>query len=111
MINPIPYSLFLIPSMRLYLCHGPHCTANGCAKIHAALEQALWDAGLSSAVDLQASGCQDHCDHGPNMIVQLGTTRYYGLTTERVARIVAEHLRGGEPIAEYQATAAMRRGA
>jgi (2Fe-2S) ferredoxin len=97
--------------MRIYLCNGPHCTANGAAKVRSALDQALWDAGLLGAVELHASGCQDHCDHGPNMIVQPDTVRYYGLSAERVARIVAEHLRGGEPITAYLATAAMRRGA
>jgi (2Fe-2S) ferredoxin len=95
--------------MRLYLCNGPHCTARGCAKIRALLDNALWNAGLLDKVEVLATGCQDHCDYGPNMIVQPDNVRYYGLDAERVARIVAEHVRNGTPIAEFIATPEMRR--
>lgn len=94
---------------RLYLCHGPHCSARGAASTRAALDTALWDAGLLSSVELLASGCQDHCDHGPNLLVQPGACRYAGVTPERAAQIVARHLAGGAPVAEWQATPEMRR--
>jgi (2Fe-2S) ferredoxin len=93
---------------RLYLCHGPHCTARGCARIRDALDLALWELRVAG-VELLASGCQDHCDHGPNLLVQPGATRYAGLTAERARRIVAEHLAQGQPIAELEATPEMRR--
>jgi (2Fe-2S) ferredoxin len=95
--------------MRLYLCNGPHCTARGCAKLRSTLDNALWDAGLLDTVELIASGCQDHCDYGPNMIVQPGNLRYYGLDAERIARIVREHLQNGSPINEFIAAPHMRR--
>jgi (2Fe-2S) ferredoxin len=96
-------------SHRLYLCNGPHCTARGAGPTRQALETALWRAGLLSGVELHASGCQDHCDHGPNLLVHPGGCRYAGVTPERAAAIVARHLAGGEPVAEWQATPEMRR--
>ena len=96
---------------RLYLCHGPHCSTRGVAATQRALDAALWDAGLLGAVELIAGGCQDHCDHGPNLLIHPGACRYVGLTPERAAAIVARHLRDGAPVPAWQATSAMRRGA
>ncbi|MFQ3664345.1 MAG: (2Fe-2S) ferredoxin domain-containing protein [Chloroflexaceae bacterium] len=95
---------------RLYLCAGPHCTARG-PGTHATLERALWEAGLLGAVELHLSGCQDHCDHGPNLLVQPGNYRYVGVTAERAAAIIARHLRDGLPTLDWQATPEMRRKA
>lgn len=102
-----PYSTM----KRLYLCQGPSCSARGAIKIRHALTAALWEAGLLDAVELHASGCQDHCDYGPNLLIQPEACRYAGLTTERVVAIVGEHLRDGRPIETWQATPEMRRGA
>ena len=96
---------------RLYLCNGPHCTARGADTTRRALEQALWELGLLTAVELQLSGCQDHCDHGPNLLIYPGACRYVGVTAERAAAIVACHLRSNTPIVAWQATPDMRRGA
>jgi (2Fe-2S) ferredoxin len=95
---------------RLYLCNGPNCAVRGASATRQALDAALWEAGLLDKVELLASGCQDHCDHGPNLLVHPGGCRYVGVDSERAARIVAEHVRGGAPVAEWQATPAMRRG-
>jgi (2Fe-2S) ferredoxin len=95
---------------RLYLCNGPHCAARGCARIRDALDTALWELSVSG-VELLSSGCQDHCDHGPNLLIHPGATRYVGLTAERAREIVREHLRDGRPVEEWIATPQMRRGA
>jgi (2Fe-2S) ferredoxin len=95
---------------RLYLCNGPHCTARGCARVRDALDTALWEQRVEG-VELLASGCQDHCDHGPNLLIHPGATRYAGLTAERAREIVRQHLRGGRPVEEWLATPEMRRGA
>ncbi len=96
---------------RLYLCHGPRCSARGAEAARRALDDALWDADLLGQVELLASGCQDHCDHGPNLLIHPGACRYVGVSAERAAAIVARHLRDGEPVAAWQATPEMRRGA
>lgn len=95
---------------RLYLCHGPNCSARGAEAARRALELALWDAELLEEVELLASGCQDHCDHGPNLLIHPGACRYVAVTPARAAGIVASHLRDGEPVPEWQATPEMRRG-
>lgn len=94
---------------RLYLCHGPHCTARDTAATRRAIEQALWEAGLLGAVELLASGCQDHCNHGPNLLVQPDACRYVGVTPTRAAAIVARHIASDAPIDEWMATPDMRR--
>lgn len=78
---------------RLYLCTGPRCAARG-AGAREALEYALWEAGLLGAVELHLSGCQDRCEQGPNLLVQPGNRRYSGVTLERAAVIVRDHLAG-----------------
>lgn len=94
---------------RLYMCRGPHCTLRGAEAAWRALDMALWDAGLLDKAEVLASGCQDHCEHGPNLLVHPGACRYVGVTLERAAAIVAQHLRDGEPVPEWQATPEMRR--
>lgn len=98
-------------SYRLYLCQGPNCSARGAGATREALDLAIWEAGLLDAVELQASGCQDHCDYGPNLLIYPGGCRYVGVDAARAAAIVARHLRDGEPVPAWQATPAMRRGA
>ncbi len=78
---------------RLYLCTGPRCAASA-AGTRAALENALWEAGLLGVVELRLGGCQDHCDHGPNLLVLPGNLRYAGVTPERAAAIVRDDLTG-----------------
>lgn len=95
---------------RLYLCNGPHCSARGCAALRTHLKTLLWNQRLDDKVELRESGCQDHCDYGPNLLVQPGGIRYAELTAERLERIVREHLGEGDPISEWLATPEMRRG-
>jgi (2Fe-2S) ferredoxin len=94
---------------RLYLCTGPHCSARGARQLQQVFEQALWRQKLLGSAELICTGCQDHCDYGPNLIVRPDEVRYYGLDEERVQRIVAEHLHGKMPVAEFVATSEMRR--
>lgn len=83
---------------RIYLCAGPHCTIHGRAAIERALEAALWDARLTDAVELRASGCQSRCDFAPNLTIWPGPFHYQRLTPETIRRIVAEHLVQGRPV-------------
>jgi (2Fe-2S) ferredoxin len=94
---------------RIYLCNGPHCTARGANGTRQALDIALWEAGMLDITEVQISGCQDHCDHGPNLLVHPGACRYVGVSPERAAAIVTSHLRDNRPIIEWQATPEMRR--
>lgn len=94
---------------RLYLCNGPHCSVRGARALRSALDTALWDAGILAETQITISGCQDHCDHGPNLLVQPGGCRYVALDAERLRAVVQQHLAGNTPIAEWLATPEMRR--
>ncbi len=76
------------PMPRLYLCMGPHCRSRGAADVYAALEQALWQNGLLGTVECIASGCQDRCQRGPNLLIQPGGRRWHGLTPRQISAIV-----------------------
>lgn len=97
------------PRYRAYLCAGPHCSSRGCAALLRQLEAALWERGLDDAVELRAGACQDHCDHGPNLLVWPGPVRYAHLDAAAIKRVVDWLGAGGEPVAELLATPEMRR--
>jgi (2Fe-2S) ferredoxin len=82
---------------RVYVCGGPHCAAAGQAALRRALEDALWDAGLDAEVEVRTSGCQSRCDAAANLTIWPGPHHYSRLTPAAIARIVAEHLKGGAP--------------
>jgi (2Fe-2S) ferredoxin len=96
-------------SYRLYLCHGPNCSARSINHLRAHLTTLLREHQLDASVEVHASGCQDHCAYGPNLLIHPGGIRYVGLTTERLVRIVSEHLISNHPITEWLATSEMRR--
>jgi (2Fe-2S) ferredoxin len=67
----------------------------------ARFEDAVRHAGLSARVDIIGATCRDRCDFGPNANVYPGPTMYNGLDDDAVGRIVAEHLAGGRPVADF----------
>jgi len=97
------------PRYRVYLCGGATCSANGQAALLRALEQALWDYELDGLVELRVSSCQDRCAFGPNLKVWPGPFHYARLTPTAIRQIVAQHLRDGQPVAEWLGNESMRR--
>lgn len=85
-------------SFRVYVCTNIHCRANGGDTILRTFEQCVWEADLTEQVEVMPGGCQSRCSDGPNAAVWPGPTRYGRLTPALVRQIVAEHLRGGEPL-------------
>lgn len=85
---------------RVHLCLGPNCSARGSRALFPLLEDAVRRAGLADRVELIGSTCRDRCGFGPAMNVYPGPTMYNGLDEAAIARIVSEHLLGGDPIAE-----------
>jgi (2Fe-2S) ferredoxin len=84
----------------VFLCPGPEC----CAR----------EAGLATWDELKArlkacgapalrtkAECLRVCAGGPWMVVYPEGTWYGGVTPERCARIVKEHVEGGRPVAEW----------
>ncbi len=75
--------------VRLYLCMGPNCRSRGAAELRMALEQALWRHKLLDRVECISSGCQDHCQIGPNLLLQPGGRRWHGVTLQQISALVA----------------------
>lgn len=98
-----------VSTYRAYICFGPNCGPKGSAGLLAALEAELTEAGLDQAVSVLPTGCQAHCESGPTMVVYPGPTYYQQVDVARLKRIVAEHFRGGTPVAEFFWTGTRRR--
>jgi (2Fe-2S) ferredoxin len=94
---------------RIYCCGNVNCLSRGADDIWKALEDQIWLGKLKSRVELRRSGCQDHCDFGPNMQIWPGPYRYVQLTPAKIKQIVRQHLLGGQPVEEYLASPNMRR--
>jgi (2Fe-2S) ferredoxin len=107
---------------RLAVCKGPNCTFNGANEFFRAVGEAVDAQGLRSRCLVARGGCYGMCAFGPNVIIRvhdpatppdplsssdfmlLGTAdelHYSEMTADRAARLVAEHIGRGEPVAEW----------
>jgi (2Fe-2S) ferredoxin len=66
--------------------------------VHAALKQAVRDAGLSPTVRVNHAGCFSQCGNGPMAVVYPDGVWYAALTPGDAEEIVREHLVGGRPV-------------
>ena len=86
----------------VFLCTGPSCcTPEAGAAAWDALKQALKDANLGGICQRTKVGCLRICCHGPTMLVYPEGTWYRGMTADRIARFVQEHLVQDRPVAEW----------
>jgi (2Fe-2S) ferredoxin len=88
----------------ILICTGPRCTQDGASQ---ALFDSLGDkfkaAGLHEGelrVKRSRVSCFAACKGGPVLCVQPDGTWYYNVTPANMDRIIAQHLVGGEPVAE-----------
>ena len=73
------------------------CAHRESAAIAAALKDRVKALGLSHAVRVSKSGCQDLCAKGPNVMVFPDYVWYHGVTSTDVERIVADVRQGIDP--------------
>jgi NADP-reducing hydrogenase subunit HndC len=66
--------------------------------VHAALKQAVREAGLTDRVRINHSGCFSQCGNGPMAVVYPEGVWYSALRPEDATEIVAEHLIGGRTV-------------
>lgn len=88
----------------LLVCTGPRCTANGESQalfdsLGAKLKAAGLDAG-ELRVKRSRVSCFAACKGGPVMCVQPDGTWYYNVTDGNMDRIVEEHLKNGDVVAD-----------
>ncbi|EGD54609.1 (2Fe-2S) ferredoxin domain-containing protein [Gordonia neofelifaecis] len=86
-------------SRHVLVCRGPRCSANGAPETQAALTDALEAQALGDDdVLVTLTGCLFPCSQAPVVAVYPDGVWYAGLTADRVATVVEQHLVGGEPI-------------
>ncbi len=88
----------------LLICIGPRCTQDGQSQaLFDSLGDKLKAAGLHEG-DLRVKrsrvSCFAACKGGPVMCVQPDGTWYYNVNASNMDRIIAQHLLGGQPVAE-----------
>jgi (2Fe-2S) ferredoxin len=66
--------------------------------VHAALKQAVAEAGLKGRVRVNHAGCFSQCGNGPMAVVYPDDVWYAALTPADATEIVSEHLVAGRPV-------------
>lgn len=79
----------------------PSCVTKDTQGLFQHLATTLMKEGIMGTVQPIRTGCMNRCQLGPIMLVEPGHTMYTGLTTEKIDRIVAEHIIGGNVVEEY----------
>ena len=79
----------------------PSCVTQETQGLFQHLAQALMKEGIMGTVQPIRTGCMNRCQMGPIMLVEPGHTMYTGLTTEKIVRIISEHIVGGNVVEEY----------
>jgi len=82
------------------VCGGAGCSKRGSAEIEEAFRKAIKGAGLEGKVVVTRSACKGICEAGPAASVHPDGVIYEKLTAEKAARIVKEHLVGGQTVAD-----------
>lgn len=85
--------------------------AAGAQQVYDAMEAEIKNLGLSG-VSLEATGCVGICQFEPVVEVYEpggGRTTYVRMTPERGVRVVQQHIRGGNPLAEFTIGSAQNR--
>jgi len=95
----VPYQKILFVCVNRREPHETCCAHRGSEAIAASLKARVKALGLSRAVRVSKSGCQDLCAKGPNVMVFPDDVWYHGVTHEDVERIVQDTIRGLEPAA------------
>lgn len=79
----------------------PSCVTENTRGIFQHLAEKLMKEGIMATVQPIRTSCLNRCSNGPVMLVEPGHTMYTGLTTEKIDRIVTEHIIGGNVVEEY----------
>ena len=89
----------------LLVCIGPRCTENGEGQaLYDEIKIKLKEAGLNNG-DLRVKRsrvtCFGTCKAGPLICVQPDGVWYYDIHSDKLDRIIEQHLLGGKPVTEW----------
>ena len=90
----VPYQKILFVCVNKREPHEVCCSHQESETIAASLKERIKALGLSRAVRVSKSGCQDLCAKGPNVMVFPDYIWYHGVTQADVERIVQNTIRG-----------------
>ncbi|MFV8818368.1 (2Fe-2S) ferredoxin domain-containing protein [Haliea sp. E17] len=76
------------------------CGEKGAAALLPALSQSVMQRNLLNQVSIVPTACLGPCTAGANLLVFPGAHLYSGIQPQDVDHIVAQHLAGGEPVAD-----------
>jgi NADH-quinone oxidoreductase subunit F len=85
----------------VYVCGGAGCVAASCEVVRQTVLAEADKAGIGDKVLVIQTGCMGTCAIGPVMLVTPGNYFYTMLTEDKVKKIVADHLVGGNVVEEY----------
>lgn len=89
----------------LLVCVGDRCTENGAGQaLYDELKLKLQAAGLDKGalrVKKTRATCFGTCKSGPLLCVQPDGVWYYNIDSEKLDRIIDEHLIHGKPVSDY----------
>jgi (2Fe-2S) ferredoxin len=106
---------------RVSVCKGPDCRAGGAEEVFTALRAQVAESPVRATCAVYRGGCYGLCHLGPNVVVRIddgrprdplsredfqlmgweGETHYGNMTRERVPRVIEEHLRDDQEIADF----------
>ena len=90
----VPYQKILFVCINKREPHEICCSHRDSEQIAAALKARIKELGLSRAVRVSKSGCQDLCAKGPNVMVFPDYVWYHAATPADVERIIQDTIRG-----------------
>ena len=79
----------------------PSCVTAQTQDLFQFLAQTLMQKGIIGTVQPIRTSCLNRCNAGPVMLVEPGHVLYAGLDKEKIARIIDEHILGGNVVEEY----------
>ncbi len=82
------------------VCAGTACLFAGSMAVYDAFVQEVQTAGLGDKVELSVIGCHGLCSMSP-VVVLSDDTLYGHLKPKDVAKVVEEHLKGGQPVERF----------
>ena len=74
------------------------CARGGADAVRRALKTRVIEAGLDDRIRINRSGCLDHCEDGPTIVVYPEGVWYGGVRASDCDEIFERHLCGGEPV-------------
>ncbi len=100
--DPVPYRKILFVCINKRQPNETCCAHRESEAIAEALKARVKALGMSRAVRVSKSGCQDVCAKGPNVMVFPDNVWYHGVTLADADRIIQDTLRDIEPSAVSQ---------